>query len=193
MKKHTIRPSLDLKSASAPQPARRISMWPFQSPRVFNVGRPSSRSEKLLECLRGAFNDGGGGRGRPPPGSRALQRPSAAAAERGECGRARGCGSRDPRGVAAGRTERHRALSHVVVMRKASSARGRPDCTASPGGLPPYRALVGPRVGSPYSTVRRLQSRRRGVCRRTQGRSLGGRAWLGSPLTLDLSLASSPL
>ena len=91
MKKRTIRPSLDLKSASAPQPARRISMWPFQSPRVFNVGRPSSRSEKLLECLRGAFNDGGGGRGRPPPGSRALQRPSAAAALQGVAWLLRSC------------------------------------------------------------------------------------------------------
>lgn len=75
MKKHTIRPSLDLKSASAPQPAPRISMWPFQSPCVFNVARPGSRSEKLLEYLRGDFNDGGGGRGHPRPARELFRGP----------------------------------------------------------------------------------------------------------------------
>lgn len=51
------------------------------------------------------------------------------------------------------------------------------------------RALFGPRAGSPDPTVRRLQSWRRGVCRRSRGRSLRGRAWPGSLLA---STSGSP-
>lgn len=92
MKKHTIRPSLDLKSESAPQPAPRISMRPFQSPCVFNVARPGSRSENLLECLRGAFNDGGGGRGDPRPAGELFRGPR----RRQRCGESLGFCSHDP-------------------------------------------------------------------------------------------------
>lgn len=63
------------------------------------------------------------GEGMPKPASRAV-------------------GSGDPRGVAARRTERHRALPDVVVMKKASSARGLPGCTAGPGSSCPVSGAV---------------------------------------------------
>lgn len=75
MKKHTIRPSLDLGSASAPQPAPVHLNVPISIACVFNVARPGSRSEKLLECLRGAFNDGGGGRDDPRPAREPFRGP----------------------------------------------------------------------------------------------------------------------
>lgn len=79
MKQHTIRPSLDLESESVPRRPAHLNA-------PISIARPARRFTRpgrlASSRWRGVFHDGGAA-GATPAGSRALQRPAAAAARQG--------------------------------------------------------------------------------------------------------------